>query len=273
VRRGSECSEEDGNWYLFLRYRGERAAQKYESEGEAQAVAQAVRHAMTLGQFDIAVMKQRREPAKTEPTTPTLAEYYENTFKPIYIDSAVATSTAANYVKNFKKHITPALGHFRLDEVTHNEMEEFVANLVKKNFAKQTIQTILKNLCALFNHARKRRSSWTTRPADWVSSTARRMRNSRRSSRSQKKQCPFFLVAAKHHAPQHYALFFTAVHTGLRQGELAGCSVGTLISPESILSSGGASTGSTGRLFQLRRNDSARGSIRRADRCPKGASH
>jgi integrase len=37
-----------------------------------------------------------------------------------------------------------------------------------------------------------------------------------------RKEVPTFLKVVKEHAPQHYAMFFTAIHTGVRQGELAG---------------------------------------------------
>jgi hypothetical protein len=107
---------------------------------------------------DISAMKQRREAPKDEPpAVPTLSEYYKNTFKPVYLESAIAESTAATYANVFKNHITPALGDLRLDEITHNEMEEFVSNLDKKKLTKSTIQTIVKDLCTLFNHARKRK--------------------------------------------------------------------------------------------------------------------
>jgi hypothetical protein len=62
---------------VFIRYRGERAAQKFETEEEAELVAAAVRHAMILGQFDISAMKQRREPQEEKPRLTTLSEYYD----------------------------------------------------------------------------------------------------------------------------------------------------------------------------------------------------
>src|SRR5262249_4847249 len=43
-----------------------------------------------------------------------------------------------------------------------------------------------------------------------------------------KKEVPLFLKAALEHAPQHYAMFFTAIHTGVRQGELAGLQTGDI---------------------------------------------
>lgn len=149
--------QKGNDWYIFIRHNGARAAKKYESEEEAREVAKAVRQAMTLGQFDIAAMKLRREPKEEPPAVPTLAEYYENTYKPVYLDSAVAASTAGKHANSFKNQIKPALGSKRLNELTHEEMEEFVSNLVKKKLAKATIETVLNVLRALLNHARKRR--------------------------------------------------------------------------------------------------------------------
>src|SRR6516164_7666014 len=111
--------------------------------------------ASDIGLNDILALKNKRHAAavEEEPSTPTLEEYYKDTFKPVYLESAVASSTASTYVNVFKNHITPALGTLHLDEITTEKIEEFVSDLVKKKLAKATIHTILKDLCKFFNHA------------------------------------------------------------------------------------------------------------------------
>lgn len=218
----------DGRWYVYFRHRGERASQKFETEEEARAVAQAVRHAITLGQFDIAALKQRREPAPEPSKAPTLAEYFETTFKPIYLESAVASSTGATYTNVFKNHITPALGPLHLDKITHNDMEEFVSNLVKKQLARATIQTIIKDLCTLMNHARKRKVV-TDNPASGLSQLYSQAKAKHEVIEPlTREEVPLFLTAVRDRkeSRQHYAIFMTAIHTGLRQGELAGLQTG-----------------------------------------------
>jgi len=136
---------------------------------QARAVAQALRNAIALGDFDKVFPKQEAEALVDEkPVLSTVEAYYNDVFKPVYIESALATSTAASYMNNFKNHITPALGSLRLDEVTHERMEEFISSLVKKGLAFATIQTIIKDLTTFFNHSRKRKLI-TDNPASGLS--------------------------------------------------------------------------------------------------------
>jgi len=215
-----------GGWYVFIRHRGERAAQKCVDEQHALDTQKAVLTAMTAGQFDIAALKKKPETPKEE-TIATVKEYYEHTFLPVYVESAVASSTRANYASNFKTHITPALGAIPLNKIGHDKMEEFVSDLVKKNLAKASIQTILKNLCTLFNHAKKRKVI-VDNPAEGLTQLYSQATATEVFEPLTKKEVPLFLAAAKEHAPQYYAMFFTAIHTGVRQGELAGLQTGDM---------------------------------------------
>ena len=161
-------------------------------------------------------------------------------------------------LKNFQTHILPALGNRRLDEVNHDRMEEFVSDLVKKvprirkkktdsmedgeaapnttdqaktrTLAKATIQTVIKQLCKFFNHARKRKHI-TENPASGLSQLY-----SQAPAKHDviepltHEEVPLFLAAVetRKDSRQHYALFFTAIHTGLREGELAGLQTGDI---------------------------------------------
>src|SRR5262245_59543569 len=56
----------------------------------------------------------------------TVQEDCDSTVKPVYVDSALAASTAASYRKNFSTHILPALGACVLDNASHERLEEFI---------------------------------------------------------------------------------------------------------------------------------------------------
>jgi hypothetical protein len=116
----------------------------------------------------------------------------------VFVNSAVAASTAASYKKNFKTHILPLLGNCALNGVTHDRM---VAELVKKErqfrqrkpigagtgaagspetekpitLAKATIETVIKQLRKLFSHARKRTLIIESPATGLNHSTARRV--------------------------------------------------------------------------------------------------
>src|SRR5262249_51983821 len=157
---------------------------------------------------------------------PTLEDYYKNVFLPVYLDSAIARSTAAAYRNNFKMHILPALGMIPLNEIEHDRMEAFVSGLVKKELAKATIQTIIKDLTTMFNHARKRKLV-VDNPATGLTQLYSQAKAKHEVIEPlTKEEVPLFLRAAAEHAPAHHAMFFCAIHTGLRQGELAGLQTG-----------------------------------------------
>jgi integrase len=150
------------------------------------------------------------------------------TLSSLYLESAVAQSTAASYRNNFKTHINDVLGTLRLDEIRHEKMEEFISDLVKKKLAKATIQTIIKDLCTLFNHA-KTRKLVTDNPASGLTQLYSQAKAKHEFIEPlTKKEVPLFLKAVKEHAPHLYAMFFTAIHTGVRQGEIAGLQRGDI---------------------------------------------
>ena len=168
---GVSVRKKGNSWFTFTRVGDRRQARRFDSEEEARGVAAALRHAISLGEFDrVFRAKEQDKVREAKPMVPTLEEYYENIYKPRYLDSAVSASTASKHANSFKNQIKPALittnpdtketmllGALRLDEVDHERMEEFVSNLVKKGLAKATIETVLNVLRALFNHARKRK--------------------------------------------------------------------------------------------------------------------
>jgi hypothetical protein len=80
---------------------------------------------------------------------------------------------------------------------------------------KATIQTILKDFCTLFNHARKRKLI-VDNPVTGLS----QLYNQAKAKHEQIEplvpdEVPLFLAAVMQNSPQHCALFFTAIHTGL----------------------------------------------------------
>jgi integrase len=102
------------------------------------------------------------------------------------------------------------------------------SNLVKKSLAKATIQTIIKDLCTLFNHAKKRKLV-TDNPASGLTQLYSQAKAKHEVIEPlTKKEVPLFLKAVKEHAPHLYAMFFTLIHTGVRQGELAGLQTGDI---------------------------------------------
>jgi integrase len=98
---------------------------------------------------------------------------------------------------------------------------------VKKK-AKATIATIMKELCKLFNHARKHKIV-TENPASGVSELYRQAKTVHEEIQPlTAKEVPVSLATAKQHCPEYYVLFLCAIHTGLRSAELAGLQWGDI---------------------------------------------
>src|SRR5262249_54592162 len=132
-----EKDKDSGVYWVFINYKGKRTSRQIGTFKAANRVKEQIEARLKLGQDAL--------PEQQKPV-PTLQAYYDDVFKPVYIESAVASSTANNYKTNFKNHILPAFGSLRLNGVTDEKVEEFVSNLVKMHLAKATIQTIIKEL-------------------------------------------------------------------------------------------------------------------------------
>jgi integrase len=226
---GVKVRLKDGHWYIFLNHKGQRAAHKCVDEQHALDTQKAVLTAIAAGQFDIAALRRQRETVKPPEPKLTVEDYYNTVFKPVFLDSAVAASTAAKYANHFKNYIRPGLGTFPLDGVDP-VMEEFVSRLVKSGLAKATIESVISNLRAFFNHA-KRRKHITDNPACGLSQLYSQAKAKHEVIEPlTREEVPVFLAAVRNRkeSRHHYALFFTAIHTGVREGELAGLQIGDM---------------------------------------------
>src|SRR5438105_4420234 len=136
-----EKVKESGEWYVFIRHNGDRAARKYESQEEADEVARAVRHAITLGQFDIAALRKQRESAEEKPTTSTLKDFFEKTVSPLWSKSrSLSNNTSDRYDSSFRIHILPALGEVPIHKIDRERIKDFVISLCNKNAERRSRQ-------------------------------------------------------------------------------------------------------------------------------------
>src|SRR5215468_4028739 len=122
-----EKIKDSGIWWVFINHNGNRASRQIGTLKAANKVKEQIEAKLKLGLEAL---------PKEAPRVPTIQQYYHETFTSVYLESAVARSTAASYRHNFKTHILPAMGRCQLDKSDHNKMEEFVSDLVKKKLAK-----------------------------------------------------------------------------------------------------------------------------------------
>src|SRR5262245_23464592 len=115
-----EKEKDSGIWWVFINHKGRRSSRQVGTKKAAEKVKEHIEARLKLGQD---ALPKEKQPVQT------VREYYEKVFVPVYLESAVAASTAASYGRNFTTHILPVLGSRRLDEVNHDRMEEFVSDL------------------------------------------------------------------------------------------------------------------------------------------------
>ena len=139
-----EKVEGSGQWWVYTYYKGKRTAKKIGDKRTAAKFARAMREQLKLGELPRWVKDVRR-----------LEKLYPK-FERIYMATAVKESTRCSYEMSFRVHILPELGGLRVDEISRARMEEFVALLVEKGLAKDSIRLILAALSVLFNWARDR---------------------------------------------------------------------------------------------------------------------
>ena len=141
---GVSVRQKSGSWFVFIRHKAERAAQKFESEDDANAVAAVLRESQKSGGLDavIASMKQHRA-AKQQRNVhekpegvkvPTLQGFYNETVLPVW-EASLSSATYQSYEGSFRVHIVPVLGDLALPDVSRDRIKKFVASLRKKSVA------------------------------------------------------------------------------------------------------------------------------------------
>jgi len=185
-----------GEWWVYVYRDRKRTAKKIGDRRTANKFARLMQEQLKLGQF----------PAKSE--TPTLEEFFQKV-KRTYLATAVRETTRMSYETSFRMHILPELGKLHLDEITREELKEFVALLVTKNLARASIRIIVSELSAVLNHA--------VEDAAINSNPAIRLGKFYKQAPVMHKEIQpltaeevvLFLQKVKQHSPKYYPLFLS----------------------------------------------------------------
>jgi integrase len=140
------------------------------------------------------------------------------------LETALRHSSRLRHQSNFNIHILSALGNLRLDEVTRERMIEFTASLVKKQLSKNSIRLALAAVRGLFNYAIENKVA-RENPACALGryySQVQKMREEIDFLRAD--EVSLFLQTLLHskYYREYYPVLLTAIHAGLRAGELKG---------------------------------------------------
>ncbi len=204
-----EKVKDSNEWWVFINHGGRRTSRKVGSEKAALEVARKIQAKLILEE----ALPERKPP------TPILSDYYRD-FKSNYMATTLKHSSYLSYEKAFRLHILPKLGALHLDHITRQKMEEFVAGLVNKNFSKHYIRLILASLGTLCQRAVEH----DILPVSPVHNLGKFYRKApTRNADIQplnRQEVQLFLRTVDTHFPGYYPFFLTALHTGLRPGEV-----------------------------------------------------
>jgi integrase len=237
---GVSVRKKGNDWYLFVRHRGERAAQKMQDEQHARDTAKAVAQTIATGQYDIS--KVQRQPAKKEdqPRRDTLKQYYDGTLQPQW-ESALSGGTYANYSWAFDTHILPSLGDIETAKLDREHIKKFVVTLRDKvvqprpwqsestakngtrKLAKSTIKLILCALRVALNEAIDSKII-AANPATRLGrlyNESKKYRDEIEPFTSAEVTC-LLETMRQHYDFQSYVILLALLHTGLRSAECAG---------------------------------------------------
>jgi len=119
-------------------------------------------------------------------------------------------------VSRLRAHLTPAFGPLELQEITYARVEAFKAE--RAGLAKQTLRHLLVLLGSMLKHAHRLGWLHTLPPIDKPSV---RVNGADFAYLRSAEEVQRFLRAARDEGDDTFALYATAIYTGMRQGELA----------------------------------------------------
>lgn len=184
------------------------------SEKEARGECKKINTALRKGTFNF-------NPQMSNDRVPTLNEYWE-IFRRAHLETAVRPSTKESYEGSFHRYLLPAFGKLPLDQITLPKIDDFVSLMLENEYAKDTVRIVMAELRKLFNHAIKRKVV-RDNPAASIGDLFRQAKRVHDEIMPlTAAEVPVLLQTTADNFPYHYEFFLTAIHTGMRSGELRG---------------------------------------------------
>jgi len=207
-----EKVEGSGVFWVFVAHKGRRVSRKVGDRKAAREAARKIEARLTLGKPLFG--------EKAKPPAPTLQQYFKS-FERAY-RATLKPTTWSCYEMGMRVHVLPQFGQLRLDEVTRIKMKEFVAGLVEKGLARDSIRLILAALRIVYTQAVEDKIV-SENPARRLGTFYRQapVRHEEITPLDEEESL-LFLEKTLEYQRAYYPLFLCALHTGMRSGELAG---------------------------------------------------
>lgn len=142
-------------------------------------------------------------------------------FLPVWI-SSIRSSRARNTVFTYEwimnKRIIPFIGNIALEDLSPDKVQDFYRRLLSQGLSNHAVHVTHKVLNSALGHAQKMRRI-ISNPCKGTSPPKPDQSEMKIFDENKSR---IFLTAAQDYEDQYYSLYYLAIHTGMRQGELLG---------------------------------------------------
>lgn len=200
---GSIYRRSNGTWRGQVTLQGKRLTFTAKTKREVQAWIH-----KTLDEIDNGL--------NFESTKTTLTTFMKEWL--ISIEPALRYNTIKQYEQVTQQYILPALGNFPIRDIKPEQIQRLYNNMVKKGFGLRTVQLVHSVLHRALVHGVKL-GLLSRNPDDATTPPKPKRKEMRFLDENQVQQ---FLIVAKAQNDRFYTLYYLAIATGMRQGELLG---------------------------------------------------
>jgi len=198
-------------WCVVIDHKGQRRTIAVGSREAAERVRREVEVRLALG--------GREFLEHQTPALPTLTEYSKEWLA--HVGHERKPSTAGFYGQFLRLYVLPRFGESRLDTIEREDVKRFISELRGRGFAKNTIRLAVTTLRAALNGAVED-GLIEHNPAQGLGRFVKSEKATREATSLKPKEVERLLEAARAQLGlADYALIFTAVRAGLREGEIA----------------------------------------------------
>jgi integrase len=206
---GVKVKQREGSWWVFVDHAGKRKAKKVGADEEvARGVAREIERKIALNEWDMTPKK---------PLAPTFKVQAELWFK---LPHDQKESSLYRYKGILEKHIYPAIGGKRLDEITRKDLKTFLDELMTdKKLSRSTVRCVRAVISNVLNYGVELEVIQTNSLRDIVMKKPKG--DIAQADPLKEEEVSLLLKTARtYQHGQYYPLLLTATLTGMRLGEL-----------------------------------------------------
>lgn len=199
-----------GNLYLQINHNGFRKYRKCGNMRTCKEAKRIMEAELYLDDFSLETKSKKKN-------APTFKQYSEQ-FLQGYSKMKHEPSTRADYKSKLKNHILPSLGKKPIDEITKQDIKNFLIQKQNEGYATNSVQLFRKYTSAILEQAVDDEII-SFNPA-YKASKYIKKNPTKKVEVFSPEEFERFLQAVKEYEPKHYPMLSCAILTGLRQSEL-----------------------------------------------------